>query len=112
MKRVTKLDIDLALHKIEGSTHQIDNYIFITTDVISDEVSDCARSVYDRAGVEVAVLDCLSFVRHFLHLFHRLRMMFLDEYQRLLLDEPESAVRHELKQSFLALRLASESRSS
>lgn len=56
------------------------------------------------------MLECLSFIRHFLHLFHRLRMAFLDEYQRLLIDEPESAVRQELKQLFLALRLAAESR--
>ena len=109
MKRVTKLDIDYALRKIERSSHQIDNYIFITTDVISDEVSDYARSIYDQTGVEVVVLDCLSFLRHFLHLFHRLRMQFLDEYQRLLVAEPESAVRQELKQVFLALRLAAES---
>lgn len=108
-KRVTKLDIDYALRKIEGSPQEIDNYIFITTEEISDEVSDYARSIYDRTGVEVVVLDCLSFIRHFLHLFHRLRMVFLDEYQRLLISEPESAVRQELKQSFLALRLAAES---
>ena len=109
MKRVTKLDIDAALQKIERSIHQIDNYIFITTDIISDEVQDYARGIYQQTGVEVVVLDCLSFLRHFLHLFHRLRMKFLDEYQRLLLAEPESAVRQELKQSFLALRLAAES---
>lgn len=109
MKRVTKLDIDHALQKIERSSYRIDNYIFITTDIISDEVQDYARGVYQQTGIEVVVLDCLSFLRHFLHLFHRLRMKFLDEYQRLLLVEPESAVRQELKQSFLALRLAAES---
>lgn len=109
MKRVTKLDIDYALQKIERSSHTIDNYIFITTDVISDEVQDYAKSVYQQTGIEVVVLDCLSFLRHFLHLFHRSRMKFLDEYQRLLLAEPESAIRQELKQAFLALRLAAES---
>lgn len=109
MKRVTKLDIDYALRKIKGISQEIDNYTFIITDVISDEVSDYARSIYDLTGVEVVVLDCLAFIRHFLHLFHRLRMAFLDEYQQLLIDEPESAVRQELKQSFLALRLAAES---
>lgn len=108
-KRVTKLDIDLALRKIKENSQEIDNYIFITTDIISEDVSDYARGVHDRTGVEVVVLDCLSFIRHFLHLFHRLRTAFLDEYQRLLISEPESAVRQELKQSFLALRLAAES---
>ena len=108
-KRVTMWDIDQALRKIERSVYQIDNYIFITTDLISDEVSDYARSLYDQTGVEMVILDCLAFLRHFLHLFHRLRMQFLDEYQRLLLAEPDSAVRQELKQVFLALRLAAES---
>jgi hypothetical protein len=110
MKRVTKLDIDHAITKITSSQQEIDNYIFITTDVISQEVATYARTIYDQIGVEVVVLDCISFIRHFLHLFHRLRMDFLEEYQRLLLAEPESAVRLELKQSFLALRLAAESR--
>lgn len=109
MKRVSKLDIDYALQKIERSYHTIDNYIFITTDVILDEVSEYARGMYDQTGVEIVILDCISFLRHFLHLFHRLRMKFLNEYQRLLLAEPESAVRQELKQVFLALRLAAES---
>jgi predicted nucleic acid-binding protein len=110
MKRVSKLDIDHAITKITSSPHEVDNYIFITTDVISEEVATYARGIYDQLGVEVVILDCISFIRHFLHLFHRLRMDFLEEYQRLLLAEPESAVRLELKQSFLALRLAAESR--
>jgi DNA adenine methylase len=35
-------------------------------------------------------------------------MQFLEAYQRLLLAEPESAVRQPLKESFLALRIATE----
>ncbi len=54
------------------------------------------------------VLDCIGFLRHFLHLFHRLRIQFIEEYQRLLLAEPESAVRQELKETFLTLRRAAE----
>lgn len=108
-KRVTRLDIDNALQKLGRSSLSIDNYIFITTDAITDEVQDYARSIYQQMGIEVVVLDCLSFLRHFLHLFHRIRMRFLDEYQRLLLMEPESAVRQELKQVFVALRLAAQS---
>jgi len=46
---------------------------------------------------------------HFLHLFHRLRMQFLEEYQQLVLAEPESAVSQPLKEAFLALRQAAES---
>jgi hypothetical protein len=55
------------------------------------------------------VLDCISFLRHFLHLFHRLRMDFLETYQQLVLDEPASAVNQSLKEAFLALRQAAES---
>jgi DNA adenine methylase len=54
----------------------------------------------------MTILDCLGFIRHYLHLFHRHRNAFLDEYQKLLLNEPESAVNFALKQAFLALRQA------
>ncbi len=109
-KRVTVVDIDNALQKISAAGKRIDNYIFITTDIITDEVKDYAASIYDRTGgIEVVVLDCIGFLRHFLHLFHRLRMRFLDTYQELVLAEPESAVRQELKTVFLALRQAAES---
>jgi hypothetical protein len=109
-KRVLIADIDRALQKIKGSEHQIDNYIFITTDVIEEEVKEYAASLYEKTGgIEIVVLDCISFLRHFLHLFHRLRMEFLEEYQKLVLSEPESAVRQPLKEAFLALRQAAES---
>ena len=110
MKRVTIKDIDRALQKIAQSGHRIDNYLFITTEVITDEVAAYAASIYERAdGIEVAILDCVNFLRHFLHLFHRLRAQFLDLYQELVLSEPESAVRYPLKEAFLALRQAAES---
>ena len=62
-----------------------------------------------RGDVEFVVLDCLNFLRHFLHLFHRLRQKYLDAYQELLLAEPESAVSQSLKEAFLALRQNAES---
>ena len=106
-RRVTQSDIDYALQKID---RRIDNYIFITTEEISQQVKDYAASIYERTGgIECVVLDCIAFIRHFLHLFHRIRMQFLESYQRLLLAEPESAVRQSLKESFLALRLVAES---
>lgn len=108
-KRVTVDDIDRALEKIASSEHRIDNYVFITTDATDDEVHDYAATLYEKTGgTEIAVLDCVGFLRHFLHLFHRLRTAFLDAYQRLLLAEPNSAVRHSLKEAFLALRKAAE----
>lgn len=109
-RRVTKDDINHALQKINESGKQIDNYLFITTDVIDPEVKDYAASLYDETGgVEIAILDCLGFLRHFLHLFHRLRLEFLEAYQGLVLVEPESAVSQPLKEAFLALRQAAES---
>ena len=109
-RRVTREDIDRALQKIIAGGVAIDNYVFITTDVIDYEVQEYARSVYDRTGgIEMVVLDCIGFLRHFLHLFHRIRSDYLEAYQELLLNEPDSAVSQPLKESFLALRQAAES---
>jgi DNA adenine methylase len=113
-KKVLVTDINNAVQKIykyiSNTGHKIDNYIFITTETIDKEVEDYAATFYEKTGgVEIVVLDCLGFLRHFLHLFHRLRMEFLQEYQKLVLDEPDSAVSQPLKEAFLALRQASES---
>lgn len=72
-------------------------------------VSDFAKLVYEEYGIEVAILDCLGFVRHFLHFFHRYRAQFLDAYQTLVLNEPNSSVGQPLKEAFLALRRQAES---
>jgi len=107
-KPVTKGDIDIAIQKIaEGA--EIENYIFVTTAPIDAAVRDYANQQYrELGGVEVAVLDCIGFLRHFLHLFHRLRVNFLDEYQELVLSQPDSGVNQELKEAFLALRRAAQ----
>lgn len=105
-KKVTQIDIDIALQKVN---RRIDNYIIITTEAIDEQVKTYASSMYAKTGgIEFAILDCLEFIRHFLHLFHRIRINYLEAYQRLLLAEPESAVRQSLKELFLALRLAAE----
>lgn len=109
-KRVEIEDINIAIEKVKKLSYHIDNYIFITTDEISIQVKNYAASLYRRTGgIEFVVLDCLEFIRHFLHLFHRIRIKFLDAYQELVLAEPDSAVRQELKIAFLALRRAYES---
>jgi hypothetical protein len=109
-KRVTQADIDRALQKIVDCDPRIDNYIFITTDSSTDEVREYAASMYEETnGTEIAILNCVGFVRHFLHLFHRLRIRFLDAYQALVLAEPDSAVNQPLKEAFLSLRQAAES---
>jgi DNA adenine methylase len=109
-RRVTRDDIERALQKINHTGQKIDSYIFITTDVIDEHVKGFAATLYERTGgVEVVILDCIGFLRHFLHLFHRLRMQFLEAYQGLVLAEPESAVSQPLKEAFLALRQAAES---
>ena len=109
-KRITQDDIDRALQKIAGRMPRIDNYVFVTTDVIEATVSEYAASMYEQTnGTEIVILDCIGFVRHFLHFFHRLRIRFLDEYQALLLAEADSAVNQPLKEAFLSLRQAAES---
>ena len=109
-KAVQRGDIDRALQKIAAQGKHVQNYIFITTESVDDDIREYARSKYDETGgVEIAILDCIGFLRHFLHLFHRLRKDFLDQYQTLVLHEPDSAVSQGLKEAFLALRQAAES---
>ncbi len=112
MRRVTENDLNQAVQKIIVAPHSLDNYIFITTTEIDPHVQAYARNLYyETGGVEFVVLDCIGFLRHFLHLFYRLRVRFLDAYQDLLLAEPESSVSHALKEAFLTARLAAESSS-
>ncbi len=108
-KRVTKSDIETAIKKIAASKVKIDNFIFITTETIEKEVENYAKSIYDISGIEIAILDCIGFIKHFLHFFHRRRTAFLEKYQELVLSEPNSSVNQPLKEAFLALRQALES---
>jgi DNA adenine methylase len=108
-KRVTREDIDQALQKLQSTNRRVDNYIFITTHPVDGEVQDYARSLYDKTGgIEFVILDCIGFIRHFLHLFHRLRTKFLESYQALILSEPQSAVSQPVKEAFLAMRQVAE----
>jgi len=107
-KRITKSDIEIAIKKIANSQIHIDNYIFITTETIEKDVEDFAKSIYDISGVEIAILDCIGFIKHFLHFFHRRRTIFLEKYQELVLSAPNSSVNQPLKEAFLALRYAAE----
>lgn len=109
-KRVTVEDIDAAIVKISHASRRIHNYIFVTTDKIDPEVSEHAGKFYEETGgTEIAILDCVGFLRHFLHFFHRVRAEYLNSYQTLVLSEPDSAVSQSLKEAFLALRQAAES---
>ena len=108
-KRVTNNDIDIAIQKIAKHNKHIDNYIFITTAEIDSKVEEYARGLYSEIGIEFVILDCIGFIRHFLHFFHRRRTEFINEYQLLILSEPTSSVSQPLKEAFLALRAAAES---
>ena len=108
-KLVTKNDIDLALLKIVETKNKIDNYIFITTDIIDPIVLEYAKSTYDKVGIEITILDCIGFIRHYLHFFHRHRVKYINNYQEILLEQPSSSVSQSLKEAFLALRRAAES---
>lgn len=108
-KQVTTDDIFVCVEKIGKLNVKPDNYIIITTESITKEVKDLAFSLYDKVGVEIAVLDCIGFINHFLHFFHRYRTRFLDAYQKLVLAEPTSSVSQPLKEAFLSLRKVAES---
>jgi len=108
-KNVSTVDIDMAIKKIAGYGHKIDNYLFVTTDKIDPLVSEYAKSFYgSTGGVEIAILDCIGFLRHFLHFFHRVRLQYLENYQELVMTEPESGVSQALKEVLLSLRVAAE----
>ena len=107
-KRVTRDDIEIALKKLASVAQNIENYIFITTDLIEHDVKEYASTMHTRVGVEFVILDCIAFLRHFLHFFYRIRTQFLEAYQSLILNEPDSAVNPSLKEAFLAMRLATE----
>jgi hypothetical protein len=110
MKRVTQDDINAAATKIARARNRIHNYLFVTTDAIDPIVAEYAATFYEKTeGTEIAILDCIGFLRHFLHLFHRIRADYLNAYQTLVLNEPDSAVNQTLKEAFLALRQAAES---
>jgi len=110
MKRVTQDDIDAAVTKIARASKRIHNYLFVTTDAIDPIVAEYAATFYEKTdGTEIAILDCVGFLRHFLHLFHRIRSDYLNAYQALVLNEPDSAVSQALKEAFLALRQSAES---
>lgn len=110
MKRVTIADIDTAVAKIAKAAQRINNYLFVTTDKIDQDVADYAATFYEQTGgTEIAILSCVGFLRHFLHLFHRVRMDYLIAYQNLVLNEPDSSVSQTLKEAFLALRQVAES---
>jgi len=105
---VTSNDIELALIKITQHP-SIHNYIFISTENVEQNVKDYASKMYARTGgIEIVVLDCLDFLRYFLHLFYRLREAFIDTYQEMVLNEPESAVSQNIKEALLLLRTAAE----
>lgn len=105
---VTTGDIDIAIQKIADGAG-VQNYVVVTTAPIDPAVREYANQQYrELGGVEIAVLDCVGSVRHFLHLFHRLRTSFLDAYQDLVLAQPESAVNQALREAFLALRRAAQ----
>ncbi len=107
-KAVAIGDIDIAIQKIAEDAG-IQNYIFVTTERIDAQVREYAAKQYkELGGIEIAILDCIGFLRHFLHLFHRLRTDFLDAYQELVLAQPESGVNQALKEAFLALRKAAQ----
>ena len=106
---ITRNDIDKAIIKIKELGNELDNYYFVTTKPIDRDVYHYALSFYDAlGGVEIIILDCFQFLKHFLYLFPKLRTDFIEEYQRLLINEPTSAVSQNLKEAFITMRAVEE----
>ncbi len=80
----------------------------ILSNVLKRALKHITQSFIVNTDVNTDVLDCIGFLRHFLHFFHRSRIVFLNAYQELVLSEPDSAVSQPLKEVFLALRRAAE----
>jgi DNA adenine methylase len=108
-RKVTTDDVNQALHKLEKAPFRLDNYIFVTTAKEDEAVASYIYSLYEETdGIEFALLDAIGFLKHFLHLFHRLRGAYLEAYQRLMLKEPNTSVSQATKEAFLAMRQAAE----
>ncbi len=107
-KKVTIEDVKICVDKIVNSEKKIDNYILITTQPIEEEVVNYAATFYNEIGIEFVVLDCIGFIKHYLHFFHRYRILFINKYQELVLNEPDSSVSQPLKEAFLTLRRVAE----
>jgi hypothetical protein len=108
-KRITRNDLEIVLHKI-AQHPTLQNYVFISTESIDQTLLEYAATLYEQNGIEMTILDCMGFMRYFLHFFHRHRIKFLETYQVLLLQQPDSAVGQPLKETWLALRRAAEAR--
>ena len=52
-KRVTHEDIEIALQKLAATAYSIDNYIFITTELIDEAVKDFAATIHGKTGVNL-----------------------------------------------------------
>ena len=63
-KTVERGDIDRALQKIALQGQHVQNYLFMTTAPINDDIRLYAASKYDETGgKEIAILSALDFLR-------------------------------------------------
>jgi len=53
--------------------------------------------------INIITFDCIEFMQHFPHLFHRIQTDYLGTYQALVLDEPYSSVGPTLQEAFPGL---------
>ncbi len=101
-RRITPADLDRAAQKVTAI--KVEQYVIVTTVPVDTAVHEHAKKLSEQSETEFMILDCINFIKHFIHLFYELRIKFLNRYEQLLLQEPESAVSHELKRKFLELR--------
>ncbi|GAB6077272.1 restriction endonuclease, SacI family [Desulfurobacterium crinifex] len=106
-KVITETDINKALKKIlklnNDKRAKLRQYLFVTTKSIEDSILSKAHEIYKDLGVEMTILDCLGFTRHFLHLFFPFRLMFINNLTEFVMREPDSSVSHALKEYYISL---------
>jgi hypothetical protein len=101
MRPLSVGDLKNALEKVRHARDPISQYVFIVNSPPKSGLTELLNQ--PNLPVEFLVFDCLSFVEHFLHIFHESRMEFLEKYKELLLNEPDSSVSYALKKAFLVL---------
>ena len=105
-RQVTESDIHVAVEKIarlDSKRSKLRQYLFVTTKPVDRSVLLKTREVCGYMGIEMTVLDCLGFTRHFLHLFFPFRHKFVDNLTKLIMAEPDSSINYAIKERYISL---------
>ena len=109
-RRITLATLGRAARRMSKTLNRPAWYVVVTPGLMHSKPHQIQQRLYEMSdGVEFRVFDCHGFLNHFLDLYHQHRTELLEQYQTLVLGEPDSAVSFALKQAFLALLAAAHS---